>query len=57
MPSRSVRLTCSVAAWIAEAAFIAAVKAASMGLRPHEVPQWAALLLGPTLRGAQVTLR
>jgi phospholipid/cholesterol/gamma-HCH transport system substrate-binding protein len=40
-----------------EAAFIAAVKAHSMGLDPDEVPQWAALLLGPTLRGAEVTLR
>lgn len=40
-----------------EAAFIAAIKARSLGLQPHEVPQWAALLLGPTLRGTQVSLR
>jgi len=40
-----------------EAAFIAAIKAQSMGLEPPEVPQWAALMLGPTLRGAEVTLR
>jgi len=40
-----------------EAAFIAAIKAKSMGLSPDEVPQWAALLLGPGLRGTEVTLR
>ena len=40
-----------------EAAFIAAIKAKSLGLRPDQVPQWAALLLGPTLRGAEVTVR
>jgi phospholipid/cholesterol/gamma-HCH transport system substrate-binding protein len=40
-----------------EAAFIAAIKARSMGSDPAEVPQWAALLLGPTLRGAEVTVR
>lgn len=40
-----------------EAEFIAAVKAKSMGLRPDDVPQWAALVLGPMLRGTEVTLR
>ena len=40
-----------------EAAFIAAIKAKSMGLDPSEVPQWAALMLGPMLRGTEVTLR
>jgi phospholipid/cholesterol/gamma-HCH transport system substrate-binding protein len=40
-----------------EAAFIAAIKARSLGVEPHEVPQWAAFLLGPTVRGAEVSLR
>ncbi|HEY0638038.1 MAG TPA: MCE family protein [Pseudonocardiaceae bacterium] len=40
-----------------EAAFIAAIKARSLGVEPDEVPQWAAFLLGPTVRGAEVTLR
>lgn len=40
-----------------EAAFIAVIKARSLGVTPDEVPQWAAFLLGPTLRGAEVTLR
>jgi virulence factor Mce-like protein len=40
-----------------ESAFIAAIKAKSMGLDPSEVPQWAALMLGPELRGTEVTLR
>jgi len=40
-----------------EAEFIAAIKARSLGVEPHEVPQWAAFVLGPTLRGTEVTLR
>lgn len=40
-----------------EAGFVGAVMAGSLGLAPGQVPQWAALLLGPLLRGAQVVLQ
>lgn len=40
-----------------EAEFVAFLKAPAFGLPPERVPGWAALLLGPTLRGAEVTVR
>jgi len=56
-PPRGFGLGLGLANSPMEAEFVAMVKARSMGLRPAQVPQWAALLLGPTVRAAQVTLR
>ncbi|HEY0890744.1 MAG TPA: MCE family protein [Nocardioides sp.] len=41
----------------AENQLIAELLAASEGLAPTDYPDWASLLVGPTLRGAEVTLR
>ena len=35
---------------------VATVLAPAMGVRPEEVPQWGSLLVGPLLRGAEVTV-
>ena len=41
----------------AENQLIAELLAATQGLAPADYPDWASLLVGPTLRGAEVTLR
>ena len=40
-----------------EAQLVAFLEAGSMGVPPEQVPGWAAFVLGPTLRGTEVTLR
>lgn len=40
-----------------EAEFISVIKAHSMGVAAEQMPNWSAFLLGPMLRGAEVTLR
>ncbi|GAA2809708.1 MCE family protein [Saccharopolyspora taberi] len=41
----------------AERDFVSALLAPTMGVEPGEVPGWGSLLVGPTLRGAEVTYR
>ncbi|WP_017976829.1 MCE family protein [Actinopolyspora halophila] len=41
----------------AEQKFISTVLAPSMGVPPEEVPDWSSLLVGPLLRGAEVSYR
>ncbi|MBP2476115.1 virulence factor Mce-like protein [Crossiella equi] len=41
----------------AEQDFLAQLVAGQLGVSPAEVPSWASLVLGPALRGAEVTLR
>jgi phospholipid/cholesterol/gamma-HCH transport system substrate-binding protein len=41
----------------AEQNFIAALVAPAMGVSPDEVPQWSPLLIGPLLRGGEVSYR
>lgn len=40
-----------------EQGFIAALVAPAMGVPPDQVPQWSALLVGPLLRGGEVSYR
>ncbi|MCK2236827.1 MULTISPECIES: MCE family protein [unclassified Crossiella] len=41
----------------AEQDFLAALIAGQLGVAPQQVPSWASLVLGPALRGTEVTLR
>jgi virulence factor Mce-like protein len=41
----------------AERDFVSSVLAPSMGVRPGEVPPWGSMLVGPVLRGAEVSYR
>ena len=41
----------------AERDFMAGLLAPSMGSRPQDVPQWGSVLVGPVLRGSEVTFR
>jgi phospholipid/cholesterol/gamma-HCH transport system substrate-binding protein len=41
----------------AERGFVSALMAPTMGVPPDQVPQWGALLVGPVLRGGEVSYR
>lgn len=41
----------------AERDFVSALLAPSVGVKPAEMPQWGSLLVGPVLRGAEVSYR